>query len=140
MMWILDQADAEGALRMAVGLDRFWIFSVRPPTIRRAWLEAALDLPWSPSSVIGIRARAKPYLLSGLEKPRAGDPVAAQRLFQQGLRLFEQIGDQAGAAMCIWNHGAARLFAGDPEAGRREIAEGLTRCEAGHDALGAAWC
>jgi predicted ATPase/DNA-binding NarL/FixJ family response regulator len=140
MMWILDQGDAEGALRMAVGLDRFWIFSVPSPTVRRAWLEAALDLPWSPLSVIGIRARAKAYLLSGLEKPRAGDSVGAQRLVQQGLRLFEQIGDQAGAAMCIRAHGAARLFAGDPEAGRREIAEGLTRCEAGHDALGAAWC
>ena len=54
--------------------------------------------------------------------------------------LFEQIGDEAGAAMCIRNHGAARLLAGDPEAGRREIAEGLARCQTCHDALGAAWC
>jgi len=28
--WVLDQGDAEGALRMAVGLDRFWVFSVPP--------------------------------------------------------------------------------------------------------------
>jgi non-specific serine/threonine protein kinase len=140
MMWVLDQGDAEGALRMAAGLDRFWIFSVPPSTIRLAWLEAALDLPWSPSCAIDIRARAKAYLLSGLEETRADDPVAAQRSLQQGLRLFEQIGDQAGAAMCIRAHGAARLFAGDPEAGRREITKGLTRSQAGHDALGAAWC
>ena len=61
MMWVLDQGDAEGALRMAVGLDRFWPFSVVPPALRLARLEAALDLPWSPSSVISIRARARAY-------------------------------------------------------------------------------
>ena len=97
MMWVLDEGDAEGALRMAVGLDRFWIFSVPPPAVRLAWLEAALDLPWSPSSVVGIRARAKAYHLAGLLKSRA-DPVAAQGLLEQGLMLFEKIGDQAGAA------------------------------------------
>jgi predicted ATPase/DNA-binding CsgD family transcriptional regulator len=139
MTWVLDQGDADGALRMAVGLDRFWIFSVPPPAVRLAWLEAALDLPWSPSSVISIRARAKAYLLSGLEKFRGHDPVDAQRLLLQGLRLFEQIGDEAGAAMCIRVHGMARLLAGDPEAGRREIAEGLARSQACQDALGVAW-
>ena len=81
MMWVLDEGDAEGALRMAVGLDRFWIFSVPPPAVRLAWLEAALDLPWSPSSVVGIRARAKAYHLAGLLKTRA-DPVAAQGLLR----------------------------------------------------------
>ena len=64
-MWALDQGDAEGALRMAVGLDAFWIFSVLPPGVRLARLEAALDLPWSPSSVIGIRARAQAYRIPG---------------------------------------------------------------------------
>jgi predicted ATPase/DNA-binding CsgD family transcriptional regulator len=139
MMWVLDHGDAEGALRMAVGLDRFWIFSVPPSAVRLAWLEAALGLPWSPSNAIGIRARAKAYHLSGLEKSRT-DPLAAQGLLQQGLRLFEQIGDEAGAAMCIRSKGETRLRAGDPEAGRREIVEGLARCQACHDALGAAWC
>ncbi len=116
---------------MAVGLDRFWIFSFPPHALRLAWLEAALGLPWSPSSVMSIRARAKAYLLSGLLKTRAADLVAAQGLLRQGQMLFEQIGDEAGAAMCLRNHGAAGLFVGDPEAGRREIAEGLVRCQDG---------
>jgi predicted ATPase len=50
MVWALDEGDAEGALRMAVGLDRFWIFSVPPPAVRLAWHEAALGLPWSPQA------------------------------------------------------------------------------------------
>jgi predicted ATPase/DNA-binding CsgD family transcriptional regulator len=138
MMWVLDEGDAEGALRMAVGLDRFWIFSVPPPAVRLAWLEAALGLPWSPSSVIGIRARARAYWISGVLKTRA-DPVAAQHLLEQGLVLFEEIGDQAGVANCVLNHGAAGLLVGDPEKGRREIAESLVRYQACGDVLGVAW-
>jgi predicted ATPase/DNA-binding CsgD family transcriptional regulator len=138
MMWVLDQGDAEGALRMAVGLDRFWIFSVPPPAVRLAWLEAALVLPWSPSSVVGMRARAKAYQLAGLLKTRA-DPVAAQGLLEQGLVLFEEIGDQVGAAACVRNHGLAGLLVGDPEKGRREIAGSLDRCQACGDELGVAW-
>jgi predicted ATPase/DNA-binding CsgD family transcriptional regulator len=139
MMWVLEEGDAEAALRMAVGLDRFWIFSVPPPAVCLAWLEAALDLPWSPSGVIGIRARALAYRTAGILKVRA-DPVAAQGLQQQALRLFEDIGDQSGAADAIRTHGAASLLVGEPEKGRREIAESLARCQACHDEVGVAWC
>jgi predicted ATPase/DNA-binding CsgD family transcriptional regulator len=139
MVWVLHQGGAEGALRLAVGLDRFWPFSVPPPTLRLARLEAALELPWTPSSVIGIRARARAYWISGLLKCRA-DPVAAQGLLQHGLILYQEIGDQAGAANCILTHGAASLFVGDSERGRREMAESLVRSRACGDVLAVAWC
>ena len=139
MMWVLDQGDAEGALRMAVGLDRFWPFSVVPPALRLARLEAALDLPWSPSSVISIRARARAYWGSGVLKCRA-DPIAAQGLLKQGLLLFQEIGDQAGAARCLLTHGATNLLTGDPDKGRCEIAESLVRSQACGDVLGVVWC
>jgi hypothetical protein len=48
-------------------------------------------------------------------------------LEQHALRLFEDIGDQAGAADAIRTHGAASLLVGEPEKGRREIAESLAR-------------
>lgn len=139
MMWALDQGDADGAMRMAVGLDRFWPFSVSPPALRLARLEAALDLPWSPSSVISIRARARAYWGSGVLKCRV-DPVAAQGLLQQGFILSQEINDQAGAARCMLTHGAANLLIGEPEKGRREIAESLVLCQACGDVLGVAWC
>jgi predicted ATPase/tetratricopeptide (TPR) repeat protein len=138
MAWVSDQGDAEGALRLAVGLDRFWPFSLPPPGLRLARLEAALDLPWSPSSVISVRARARAYWISGVLKCRA-DPVAAQGLLQQGLILCQEIGDQAGVANCILTHGAAGLLLGDPGKGRREIAESLALFQACGDALGVAW-
>jgi tetratricopeptide (TPR) repeat protein len=138
-LWALDQRDAERALRMAVGLDRFWIFSVPPPAVRLAWLEAALALPWSPTGVVNIRARARAYWNAGVLKLRA-DPVAAQSLLHQALLLFQEIGDEAGAANCIQNHGAASLIMGDFEQGRREIAESLARYQACGDELGVAWC
>jgi DNA-binding CsgD family transcriptional regulator len=138
MIWILEQHDADGALRMAVGLDRFWIFSVPPPAVRLAWLEAALDLPWLPTGVIGVRARARAYLLASLLKTRA-DPVAARGLAEQGRMLFERIGDEAGAADCLQHVGAANLLAGDPEKGRREIAESLARKQTLGDVLAVGW-
>jgi len=139
MMWALDQGDAEKALRMAVGLNRFWIFSVPQPAVRLACLEAALNLPWSPSSVTSIRARARAYWTAGILKCRA-DPVAAQGLLRQGVILFQKIGDRAGAANCLRTHGTANLLIGDSERGRREIAESLALCQACGDALGVAWC
>jgi predicted ATPase/DNA-binding CsgD family transcriptional regulator len=138
MLWALDQRDADRALRMAAGLERFWIFSVTPPAVRLARLEAALELPWSPSDVINIRARARAYWNSGVLKCRA-DPVAAQGLLQQGLLLFQEIGDEAGVANCILTRGAASLLLGDFEQGRREIAESLARCQACGDVLGVVW-
>ncbi len=137
--WALDGGDAEGALRMAVGLDVFWILSLPSVAVRRARLEAALALPWSPSSVIGIRARAKAYHLLGmLQLPT--DSEVAKGLMLRARVLFQQIGDEAGVAACIRDHGGASIGSGDPETGRRDAAESLLRYRACHDALGAAWC
>jgi DNA-binding CsgD family transcriptional regulator len=94
-VWALDKGDAEGALRMAVGLDAFWIFSSPSAAIRMARLRAALDLPWSPSGVVGIRARAQAYHILGLRKTPT-DASAAQDLMLRALVLFREIGDEAG--------------------------------------------
>ena len=139
MMWVLDQGNAEGALRMAVGLDRFWIFSVPSPAVRLGLLEAALKLPWSPSSVIGMRAKARAYDRLGVLKGQT-DPAVAKELMLRGLVLFEKIGDEAGVAGCIRNGGSASIVAGDPETGRRETVEALARLQACGDAQGVAWC
>jgi predicted ATPase/DNA-binding CsgD family transcriptional regulator len=139
LMWALDDGDAERALRMVVGIDRFWIFPAAPaPAVRLAWFEAALALPWSPSNSVGIRTRAQAYLTSSLLSTRA-NPVAAQDLAQRALVLFEKIGDAAGAANSIRHRGAASIAAGEAEPGRRELAESLVRSEACGDALGASW-
>ena len=138
-VWALDKGDAEGALRMAVGLDAFWIFSSPSAAIRMARLRAALDLPWSPSSVVGIRARAQAYHILGLRKTPT-DARAAQDLMLRALVLFREIGDEAGAAACIRDHGGASIRSGDPETARRDAAEGLRRSRACGDVQGAAWC
>lgn len=137
-VWALDQGDAEGALRMAVRLDAFWIFSFPSTTVRESRLEAALALPCSPPTVAAVRARAEAYHVLGLRKLRR-DPNAAQRLMLQALALFQQIGDNAGAAACIRDHGGASIVAGDPATGRREGSESLVRCRACGDPQGAAW-
>jgi predicted ATPase/DNA-binding CsgD family transcriptional regulator len=139
LMWALDEGDADRALGLASGLDKFWVFPAAPsPAVRLAWLEAALALPWSPSHSVGIRTRARAYWNSSLLSTRA-NPVAAQDLALRGLALFEEVGDAAGAACCVRHLGAASVVAGDTEKGRRELAESLARAESCGDALGAAW-
>jgi predicted ATPase/DNA-binding CsgD family transcriptional regulator len=137
--WAMDAGDAERALRLALGIGRFWLLPAAPaPLVRLAWLEAALALPWSPSNSVGIRTRARACHSAALLKTRV-DPVAAQDFARRGLVLFEEVGDAAGAAYCLRQLGAASVVGGDPERGRREIAESLARSEACGDALGAAW-
>jgi tetratricopeptide (TPR) repeat protein len=95
-------------------------------------------MPWSPTGVVSIRARARAYFLASLLKTRA-DPVAALELAKQGRMLFERIGDEAGAANCLQHVGAAHLLTGDPEKGRREITEALVRSQALGDELAVGW-
>ena len=140
MMWVLDQGDAEGALRTggwrSTGSGPS--LSPRPPSAWRGW-KRRWTCPGRRRVVIGIRARAKAYFFAGLLKTRA-DPAAALGLLEQGLMLFEEIGDEAGVAMCVQHLGAANLLTGDPERARREIAESLVRSQACGDVLGVAWC
>jgi predicted ATPase/DNA-binding CsgD family transcriptional regulator len=137
-LWAVNERDAEKALRMAVGLDAFWIFSTPTARVRTARVEAALDLPWQPLSIVGIRARAKAYHTLGLRKIPT-DPAAAQELMLRGLVLFQEIGDKAGVAACIRDHGGVSISSGDPETGRRYAAEGLVLCQDCGDTQGAAW-
>ena len=137
-VWALARGDAEKALRMAVGLDAFWIFSAPSANLRRARLEAAPALPGEPSSVLGVRARAKAYHLVGIRKGRI-DRAHAQRLLRAGQALFQRVGDQAGVAACIRDHGVASLHAGDAKSCRRDVLESLALCRDCGDTQGAAW-
>ena len=138
-VWALERGDAEKALRMAVRLDAFWIFSSPSATVRQARLEAALDLPGEPSSVPGVRARARAYHLLGMRVGRI-DRARGQRLLRSGQALFRQVGDKAGVAACIRDHGVASLHAGDARSCRQDVLESLVLCRGCGDAQGAAWC
>lgn len=141
-VWALKRRDAEKALRMAVGLDAFWIFSSPSIIVRQARLEAALALPWEPTSVTSVRARAKAYHISALHE-RSGDPARRMELMKQAQALFQQVGDQAGVAACIRDHGVAWLHAGDARTCRQDVLESLLLCRGCGDARarrGVSWC
>lgn len=137
--WAIEQGDAEGSLQMAVGLDRFWIFSSPSGAVRERRLDAALALPWEPTGVTGIRARAMAYHVYGL-RIRIVDAGRALKMWDEAFLLYRQIGDEAGAAACFRERGAVYLLQGNPQACQREVRESLARCTACGDAQGAAWC
>jgi non-specific serine/threonine protein kinase len=138
-VWAIERGDAEGALRMAAGLDAFWIFSSPSIIVRQARLDAALALPWEPTSGTSVRARAKAYQISALHE-RGDDPAGAMELMREAQALFQQVGDRAGVAACIRGHGMACLRAGDAKTCRQAALESLVLCRACGDAQGAAWC
>ena len=141
MMWVLDQGDAEGALRMAVGARQVLalLCSTRPPSAWRGWKRRWICR--------GRRRVSSAFAPEHRRTWRSGatEVLEPTRLppwdcWSRDLSSFEEIGDEAGAAICVLTHGAASLLAGDPDKGRREIAESLVRCQACGDVLGVAWC
>ena len=134
------RATPRGRCAWRSGSTVFWILSLPSATVRRARLEAALSLPWTPSSVIGIRARAKAYHLLGMLKLPTDSDVAKGLMLKRRV-LFQEIGDEAGVAACIRDHGGASIRSGDPETGRRDAAAAaFYATKRADDALGAAWC
>lgn len=138
VQWAIAEGDAELALRLAVGLDAFWVFSSPSARLREARLVSALELPWQPASVTAIRARAQAQHVLGV-KMINGDPAAAEIMLKQAVDLFESIHDHGGAAASLRDHGSACLRLGDLEQCWRDTRESLARCEAYDDRQGAAW-
>jgi predicted ATPase/DNA-binding CsgD family transcriptional regulator len=137
--WALECGDAERAQRLAVGLDQFWISCSLSYEHRLAQLQAALDLPGPLVTGTEIRARAQALRTVGL-RLLPTDPTSSHAYFREARPLFEQVGDAAGVAACIREHGNARLLEGDFVGCRRDCLASLVQCRACGDLSGATWC
>ena len=139
LVWALGREDAESAQRLAVGLDYYWLFCVHSAEHRVARLEAALALPFSPGSVGAAHARAKALLTLG-RLEYVTDPARSRSHLGEGARLFREVGDAAGEAVCIQCRGVVRLMEGDHDGCRRACLDSLARLRACGDEQGVAWC
>ena len=137
--WAMDCGDAERAQRMAVGLDQSWVSCSLSYERLLSQLQAALDLPGPLATTTQIRARAQALRAVGL-RLFSTEPASSPANFRAARRLFEQIGDAAGVAACLREHGKARLLEGDVDGCRRDCMASLVQCRACGDLVGAAWC
>lgn len=110
LAWAIAAEDGERALRMAAGLFSFWIYT-SPLRRLEPVLTRILALPWDTTSTAAMRARARVLNIAGFVGITVGFSAAREH-FADGLRLFEQLGDDRGIAWSLRGIGFAELVAG----------------------------
>ena len=114
----------EAGLRLAGSLNRFWIVRGHLSEGRR-WLELALarvgGSGWEASA-----ARAGALSAAGNMARSQGDDAVAQALYEEGLTLSRELGDQEGIAYALRNLGRVAQNQGDHAGARALYEESLT--------------
>jgi len=112
-------ADTTLALRIAVALEQFWVTHNPFEGMRR--FELLLDCASDAPPI--LRARALRAL--GGSSNFAGEHDRAERAYADGLELFRQAGDEAGASVMLFRLGTNRLYTGDLDPARSLLEESL---------------
>ncbi|MDQ4078143.1 MAG: tetratricopeptide repeat protein, partial [Chloroflexota bacterium] len=124
LQWSLEQGDAETAARLAGAIWRFWQ-TYGYISEGRAWLERALLNGSSPESSLPSAVRAKSMLGAGVLAWMQADHAHAMALFENGLHLFEELGDKGGIATMYGNLGVIAMDRGDYDQALQLMEESL---------------
>ena len=131
LTWAAREGEAELELRLAGALRGFWRIRGHLSEGRK-WLEGALSRPAGQSAP----ARAKALYAASVLALRQGDHATAAGLAREGLEMYEEIEDSAGAARVLHVLGSVAVGERDFGEARRvfERSEALAR-EAGNKSL-----
>ena len=113
MAFAFDAGEAESALRLGVGIRRFWEYNGYFVEGRRL-LERALEA--APEAELVLRVKA--FNGAGVLSAEAGDFEAAEDYFSRSLELARELGDLTRIGSAMTNLGNLYLFRGDYEAAR----------------------
>lgn len=94
--WLFETSDLDWGLRLCVALFRFWDMREHL-TEGRSRLEAILRLAGTEHA----KERARVSQFVGAMATAQGDYLAAERALEQGLFLYEELGDQSGIAASL---------------------------------------
>jgi predicted ATPase/DNA-binding SARP family transcriptional activator len=118
LAWSVASGSVELGLALATAMERFWV--TRDPHEGMRWFAALLARPQAQGVAAAVRADAlRAY---GSATDIAGHDAAAERLYEQSLALFEQLGDESGRAVLLHRLGISALRRGDL-ARARELVE-----------------
>ncbi|MGQ0549297.1 MAG: ATP-binding protein [Armatimonadota bacterium] len=119
LTWALASGSIEFGLRLAVAMDMFW--TTQDPREGVRWFAALLEHPGAEDVAPDLRAHAlRGY---GSSCGIAGDNDAAERLWEQSLALFEQLGDEHGRAVLLHRLGVLAMWKGDLDRARALVEE-----------------
>ena len=97
LTWTLTSGSIELGLKLASAMDMFW--TAHDPREGIRWFAALLEDRRAEGVALELRARALRGYGSGFAL--SGDHEAAERLWEQSLALFEQLGDEHGRAALL---------------------------------------
>ena len=119
LTWALTDGSIELALRLAIAMDMFWTANDPREGIR--WFAALLEHRGAEAVAPELRAHAlRGY---GSSFAISGDNDAAERLWEQSLALFEELGDEHGRAVLLHRLGDLAMWKGDLEHARALVEE-----------------
>jgi predicted ATPase len=119
LTWALTDGSIEFALRLAIAMDMFWTANDPGEGIR--WFAALFEHRGAEAVAPELRAHA----LRGYASSFAisGENAAAERLLEQSLALFEELGDEHGRAVLLHRLGDLAMWKGDLERARALVEE-----------------
>jgi predicted ATPase/class 3 adenylate cyclase len=128
LTWALASGSVELGLEIAVALEQFWVANDPAEGVR--WYHAFLDGP----DVETVRPEVRGHALRawGSSAHIGGDPAGAERVWEQSLAMFEQLGDEHGRAVLLHRLGISAMIRDDlPRA--RELVESSHRIHESND-------
>jgi predicted ATPase/DNA-binding SARP family transcriptional activator len=131
LAWTVESGSVALGLELATALERFWV--TRDPHEGMRWFEALLARPEAQAIAPTIRAGA--LRAFGGATDIAGHDAAAERLYEQSLALFDQLGDESGRAVLLHRLGISALRRSDL-ANAREL---VHRSHEIHEQAGNRW-
>jgi predicted ATPase/class 3 adenylate cyclase len=114
LAWALESGSVALGLELATAIDFFWV--THDPREGMGWFQALLER--AEAEKVAPRLRADALRSYGGSTDIAGDYEAAERLWQQSLALFEQLGDEHGRAVLLHRLAIIALRRGDLEHAR----------------------
>jgi tetratricopeptide (TPR) repeat protein len=109
LAWAIRSDEIELALELAVAVEQFWVANDPVEGVR--WFRRMFEHPAVETAPPLIRAHALRSLGGSLHI--SGDPPAAERVLEQSLALFEEIGDEHGCAVLLHRLSITTMVGGD---------------------------
>jgi predicted ATPase len=115
LAWAVRRGDAELALRLATALEQFWVANDDPAEGVR-WFARIFD-----SGDLSQETRAHGLRSWASATHIAGDPAGADRLCEESLAVFEELGDEHGRAVLLHRLSITAMVRGDRERARELV-------------------
>ncbi len=119
LAWAIAADEAELALEILAAMEQFWV--TNDPREGSRWFAAVFELTGVDEAALATRGHAlRAY---GGSAGIAGETALAERLYQQALAVFEELGDEHGRAVMLHRLSISSMMRGDLDRARALVAE-----------------